>query len=316
MKRHSFLIGSLISIIFVGVCFAQSTETITLTTYYPAPHGVYRELRLYPHSTSSVCDAAHLETEGTLVYTDTGQLRYCDGTAWRTITNFLTFDDANDYLYTNDAETAEIWKVGIGTKIPGALLDIKEQGALGAANILKISSADPNSDLTLYTSGNAGDVKYNFKTRNGANEYDTLTIDNLGNIGVADTDPEIKVAGTGGYIDAKDVWLRDIGAWASAASSGGGPGDWDCTYVRGTERWYYNTLEVYCPAEYKIIDSHVSGYQYGNITRVPDYSAHAWEYISQGSGSTLQFGIRYEHPGHGGYSASSYVCQVNLFCCK
>ncbi|MFH1655143.1 MAG: hypothetical protein ABH954_00845 [Candidatus Omnitrophota bacterium] len=314
MKKLNFITFGLVFFGVVGISFAQSTETFTLTTYYPAPYGVYRELRLYPRSTGEVCDATKA---GTLEYTDTGQLRHCDGTAWRTITNYWTFDDANDYLYTNDAETAEIWKVGIGTKLPEALLDIKEQGAIGADNILKISSADPNSDLTLYTSGSAGDVKYNFKTSDGSSEYDALTIDTEGNIGVANTDPDFTSGTTGaGYIDAEDVWLRaangGMGEWASNLGGGGGPGDWDCTFVRRTERWYYNNpIDVWCPADYKIIDSNISFIPVSTGFN-PTFNFFRTEYITQGS----QFGIRAYHPGKLGTELSGNEIQVNLFCCK
>lgn len=47
--------------------FSQN-ETITITTYYPAPFGVYREMRLYPNTSPSACNA---NNEGAMYYDNT-----------------------------------------------------------------------------------------------------------------------------------------------------------------------------------------------------------------------------------------------------
>jgi hypothetical protein len=40
----------ILTLSLTSICFAQSnyTESLTITTYYPAPYGVYRNLRLHP----------------------------------------------------------------------------------------------------------------------------------------------------------------------------------------------------------------------------------------------------------------------------
>ena len=45
--------------------YAQTTEEITITTYYPSPYGVYKELRLFPNATPAGCNA---NTVGAMYY--------------------------------------------------------------------------------------------------------------------------------------------------------------------------------------------------------------------------------------------------------
>ncbi|MEW6101177.1 MAG: hypothetical protein AB1481_02665 [Candidatus Omnitrophota bacterium] len=46
-----------IFLFFVSNACAQEPESITITTYYPSPHGIYNKLRLFPHTpVSSECD--------------------------------------------------------------------------------------------------------------------------------------------------------------------------------------------------------------------------------------------------------------------
>jgi hypothetical protein len=49
MKRNILFLSIFLASLFVLLpqpIFSQSTESLTITTYYPAPFGVYRELRL------------------------------------------------------------------------------------------------------------------------------------------------------------------------------------------------------------------------------------------------------------------------------
>lgn len=47
MRKINIIVFLLLSCMVYSPCFAQApvNETITLTTYYPSPHGVYKELR-------------------------------------------------------------------------------------------------------------------------------------------------------------------------------------------------------------------------------------------------------------------------------
>jgi len=75
MHRIVIFIG-LILFLGAGLCFAED-ETLTITTYYPAPYGVYKTLRLYPSATQpESCQ------EGELYYdSDDDKIYICSGDA-------------------------------------------------------------------------------------------------------------------------------------------------------------------------------------------------------------------------------------------
>jgi hypothetical protein len=55
MSKRSLITGGLILILAPFRLFAQyGNETITITTYYPSPYGVYRNLELYPSDEPTV----------------------------------------------------------------------------------------------------------------------------------------------------------------------------------------------------------------------------------------------------------------------
>jgi hypothetical protein len=59
-------------------------ETLTITTFYPSPVGIYRTLILSPtddFDPNSICD-----TEGQMFYDDSdNQIYVCDGSDWQPI---------------------------------------------------------------------------------------------------------------------------------------------------------------------------------------------------------------------------------------
>ena len=72
-----------------GFTFAQGTgqsEQITLTTYYPSPYGVYKNLRLFPYAvTAGTTAGCNANMQGTLAYADNANGNkplYCDGANW------------------------------------------------------------------------------------------------------------------------------------------------------------------------------------------------------------------------------------------
>jgi len=88
----SFLLLSLPAFLF-------AEESITITTYYPSPYGVYNELQLFPHNPAvTACDDAH---KGTLFYKSTDdQVYVCKGTTlgWKPVSagapsGFCVFSD-------------------------------------------------------------------------------------------------------------------------------------------------------------------------------------------------------------------------------
>ncbi len=60
--------------------FAQTTEQLDITTYYPSPTGVYQQLRLFPTNVAPACNA---NNEGALYYNTSKTLFVCDGTSWQ-----------------------------------------------------------------------------------------------------------------------------------------------------------------------------------------------------------------------------------------
>jgi len=103
-------------------CFAQHTEPNTLSTYYPAPFGVYSSIRILPTATVPACD------EGAMYYDSaTKQLRLCQEVSgvlnWHNIGAGAWMLSGN-MLYPNNTN----WNVGIGTVNPFAPLTIIRSG--------------------------------------------------------------------------------------------------------------------------------------------------------------------------------------------
>ena len=108
---------------FASLSFAQTTETIEISTYYPAPYGSYSELQLYPKSTPSLCDA---NSRGTMYYDDSSnQVMVCKdigvGYSWSVIgqggfSNFAIFDVAGTYSFSIPTGITkimlEVWGAG------------------------------------------------------------------------------------------------------------------------------------------------------------------------------------------------------------
>lgn len=77
---RSYLIMPLF-LMFCSVSLAQ--ESITITSYYPSPYGVYNELRLYPNASPSACNA---NNRGAMYYNSVNnEVRVCNGTDWQVV---------------------------------------------------------------------------------------------------------------------------------------------------------------------------------------------------------------------------------------
>ena len=133
--------------IFTLQLFSQNTETLTITTYYPSPSGVYQNLRLFPVAAAQA-PACNANQEGTMYYNnDAGQnqLMVCRETAlgvfgWRTVGGGPWTQVGNN-IYPNDTATAN---VGIGTTTPVARLQV-------------VGEIVGNSTVNILNSGLAGD---------------------------------------------------------------------------------------------------------------------------------------------------------------
>lgn len=84
-SKISVLIVILALLCFASFVYAQTTEEITITTYYPSPYGVYKNLRLFPNNDVQVGDVC--SNAGEFSFRNTGtnakKLLYCDGTNWQ-----------------------------------------------------------------------------------------------------------------------------------------------------------------------------------------------------------------------------------------
>lgn len=92
VKNNKILLSAFFSLIVLfclnSYVFAATQEELTISTYYPAPYGVYQKLRLYPSAAAPACDD---NTKGLLYYDQTNNQMYvCKGTAesWQTAESF------------------------------------------------------------------------------------------------------------------------------------------------------------------------------------------------------------------------------------
>ena len=168
MKKFWFIITSLVLFGVIGVSFVCA-ETVTVTTYHPAPYGVYKELRLNPisgtspgnHASGDSCDA---DEEGTIYYDGDEQLVfYCDGNTltWEAVGGadpYWKFQDnvgsSPDYLFTRNQN----WFVGIEREDPAMKLSQGVVASYGGdlcsrGEILSRGVIDSGADLVASGAG-------------------------------------------------------------------------------------------------------------------------------------------------------------------
>lgn len=189
-------------VILPGVMLAAE-ESITLTTYYPSPYGVYSEMRLYPKA-SATCDG---NQRGLMYYDDDAdEFRVCAGTPadWVPVGgSFWTLSGTD--LYPNNPA----WNVGIGTATPGAKFHIsgardESSGGFGTTGVLQRLSATNNGVEAGWFAGVSGGL--NRATFGTVSAHDLgfivggatrMTIvgqgANIGNVGIGTTTPGAKL---------------------------------------------------------------------------------------------------------------------------
>ncbi|MBZ0165834.1 MAG: tail fiber domain-containing protein [Candidatus Omnitrophica bacterium] len=120
-----------------------AAETLTMTTYYPSPFGVYQSLRLAPNASPPTCSGS---TVGTLYVDAANDLYYCDGTSYTQ--SFGQWRANGNNVYPVNWATAEI---GIGTSTPSERLTISgDEGDYTAIRISNTTSTDSNWELRAH----------------------------------------------------------------------------------------------------------------------------------------------------------------------
>lgn len=180
-------------------------DTLSLTTYYPAPFGSYSLLRLNPTTDASmgVCDTS--KTGQIYLSSDSNELKICSGTAWGAASPW-TLNNALKTVYLTKSDTDTAYKVGIGMAAPDARFHVKglDDNTHGQ---LKIESTEDEAKLTLFNADGAtatGNGAISMSTVNGIegmrfliNDDDRMIIDENGNIGIDQPAPNTNLHITG-----------------------------------------------------------------------------------------------------------------------
>ncbi|MFH1355311.1 MAG: hypothetical protein ABIH19_04090 [Candidatus Omnitrophota bacterium] len=125
MRKNNLITFGFIFFIFSLVKFSFAQDTLTITTYYPSPHGVYKSLRVYPNDDTDPSAACF--DKGTMYYDDSeSQLYICDGTDWvATGGGGGWTDDGTVVRLTTITDN-----VGIGTTNPAFKLSLDSDGGI------------------------------------------------------------------------------------------------------------------------------------------------------------------------------------------
>lgn len=125
-------------------------ETVTLSTYYPAPFGTYDRVRLVPRDPiAGACRVGTMYTENVLF-----TLQFCsdDGSgvndgAWGVMPGLWENDGGNEITLVG-VDTVDDFHVGIGDSNPNAVLEVSSSGQGFDLFMLSTDDAD-NGDLFI-----------------------------------------------------------------------------------------------------------------------------------------------------------------------
>jgi len=222
MKKIFFL-----SLFLLSFCLTQQSlyaESITLTTYYPAPFGAYDRLRLVPR--------APLDGEGACdpgtIYVDTlsNQMQFCRDDGFNTNTGTWeglggVWTKSGNFIYPSDTSSNPDLMVGIGTTgpAPGFRLDVRGKGSFteltaGAYGLVNVAGPGDGlqyaaMDLSSTTPGDTWGLQYRQDTGNLAVGYFPtsqypIQFTRTGNVGIGTTSPAQKLEIVGNLQLTKD----------------------------------------------------------------------------------------------------------------
>ena len=237
MQKLKFLIILILG--FFSLCFAADSETLTITTYYPSPYGSYNQLYVKSKlGIGTTSPAALLDIRKAT--TNSGDVAFF-GNVTGGIYGSLGFGTGGSgYFYLGDTGNSPRLaiqsggNVGIGTTSPIAPLHVNSPTTQGHIVISGLSDSGHTYSALYLTDNNAlpntnswviahkketgtveeGDFHIG-RWINPGNERGDFIIDkDTGNVGIGTTTPN-STKGSG-YLDVKDVYLRDVSRWASA----------------------------------------------------------------------------------------------------
>ena len=134
-------------------------ETLTLSTYYPAPFGSYDRMRLVPRGTAPTCDGTLIGS----IYFDSNAMatRVCDENGnWEPLTG--VWEQSGDNIFVQSPDAGVEYHVGIGDATPEA--------------VLEVSAANTGDDLLMLS-------------RDEDNDGDALVVKGSGRVGIGGNDP-------------------------------------------------------------------------------------------------------------------------------
>lgn len=116
----------LLIVAFPSACLCQTVhnETFSVSTYFPSPHGVYKNIRLYPTTEPPVGHPARVP--GSMFFNDTDQKLYVFNGNTNTFEQVGNGGGGTTYWLVNGnvISNTNAGFVGIGTTVPAYKLDV------------------------------------------------------------------------------------------------------------------------------------------------------------------------------------------------
>jgi hypothetical protein len=202
-KPILFIIALVLSFILLGN-LPLFAEQITLTTYYPAPYGVYRELRAdrmavgsaYRNDPASINDGTLLVTDkigiGTKNPSNKLSIVQAGGNAVQNLDTYWTQSPQDSFisLRKTNSNTEGVYGATANNDNLGTIRFYgTKSGNNGFAFAAAITAEQDGAASTTYVPG-----RLNLRTSTGGMApLNRLTIDSQGNVGIGTTDPQAKL---------------------------------------------------------------------------------------------------------------------------
>ncbi|MFA5059348.1 MAG: hypothetical protein WC676_01815 [Candidatus Omnitrophota bacterium] len=155
MRRLHLLVLIFLVSILPAIVSAQNSETISLTTYYPAPFGVYDRMQITPHNPAVALPACTNAIRGMMFYDDANNVVVvCQGTgpSWSSLGSQWT--QVGNNLYPTNINSL----VGIGTATPTARLHVHGSVTAGNDAVYLYNAFGGGGGRTLRVANNTGNV--------------------------------------------------------------------------------------------------------------------------------------------------------------